>query len=101
MAAAAAGLILAAAPSARAATVVVTIAQLVFSPKQITARVGDTVVWNNDDFIAHTATGRAHQWDLMIPAHGSARVVLRKPGTIDYFCRFHPNMTGQITVGEK
>jgi plastocyanin len=26
------------------------------------------------------------------------RVTLARPGDVDYFCRFHPNMTGQIEV---
>lgn len=87
-----------AAVSARAETVTITIEKLAFLPAQVSAHVGDTVVWENKDFIAHTATGRNHEWDVMIPAHQTGKVVLQKAGTIDYFCKIHPNMKGQITV---
>lgn len=87
-----------AAVSARAETVTITIEKLAFLPAQVSAHVGDTVVWENKDFIAHTATGRNREWDVMIPAHQTGKVVLQKAGTIDYFCKVHPNMKGQITV---
>lgn len=92
-----AALVCAAVP-ARAETITVTIEKLVFSPAQVTAHVGDTIVWDNKDFVPHSATARDHQWDIMIPAHQTGEVVLRKAGTIDYFCKVHPNMKGQITV---
>jgi len=87
----------AAALPAEAATVTVTIQKLVFSPATITAKVGDTVEWVNKDVIAHTATVKGG-WDVMIPAKKSASIVLKKAGSVDYYCRFHPNMKGHITV---
>jgi|SRR5262245_47944628 len=85
---------------ARAETIQVTIDKLVFSPAEIRAKVGDTVEWINKDPLAHTATVRG-DWDVMIAAGTSARLVLSKPGTFEYYCRFHPNMTGRITVTAK
>ena len=70
---------------------------LIFSPAEITAKTGDTVVWMNKDIIAHTATVRGG-FDVMIEADKSASVVLTKPGVVDYYCRFHPSMTGRITI---
>ena len=83
-----------------AQTVRVRIDKLQFSPADVSARVGDTVEWVNGDAIAHTATARNHAWDVEIPAKGSVRVRLRSAGEVAYFCRFHPNMTGRISVGE-
>jgi plastocyanin len=80
-----------------AETVTVTIDKLVFSPATITAKVGDTIEWVNKDVIAHTATVKGG-WDVMIPAKKSASIVLKKAGSVDYYCRFHPNMKGHITV---
>jgi plastocyanin len=36
----------------------------------------------------------------MIPENGKATLVLKKPGTVDYFCEYHPNMTGTLVIRE-
>ncbi|MGB6175801.1 MAG: cupredoxin family copper-binding protein [Methylocella sp.] len=82
---------------AHAETIQVTIDNLVFSPADLKAKVGDTITWINRDIVAHTATARG-DWDVMIPVNKSASVVLTKAGTVAYYCRFHPNMKGRITV---
>jgi plastocyanin len=86
------------APVSAAETIRVIVDKLKFAPAQVSAHVGDTIEWVSDDFIAHTATARNHDWDVAIPAKGTGRVTLLHAGDIDYFCRFHPNMTGQISV---
>jgi len=86
--------------SARAETIQVKIEKLAFSPPQVTAHVGDTIEWVNKDFVIHTATARNGSWDVMIPPATTASVVLRTDGTVDYYCKFHPNMTGQITIAK-
>jgi plastocyanin len=84
--------------SSWAETIQIEVKQLAYTPSQVTAHVGDTIEWVNKDFIVHTATGRNHEWDVTIPAHGSGQAVMMKPGTVEYYCRFHPNMKGGITV---
>jgi plastocyanin len=74
------------------------IKNLVFGPAQVTAHVGDSIEWVNEDFIAHTATARNKDWDINIPANHSDRVTVQHAGKIEYYCRFHPNMIGTITV---
>jgi plastocyanin len=74
----------------------VTISDLAFSPAEITVKVGDTVEWVNKDFIDHTATATNGDWDVAIPAGQSAGQLITKTGTISYFCRAHPDMTGKI-----
>lgn len=74
---------------------------LVFSPAASTAHVGDTIEWVNADFVAHTATARNGEWDVKLPPHATERSVLNAPGKFDYYCRYHPNMKGQITVEER
>jgi len=99
MGAAAAALVLAAAGvPAAAETIRIEVKGLKFTPQEVTAKVGDTIEWVNDDFLVHTATAVDHEWDVQLPAHQSGSTVLNKPGTIAYFCRFHPNMKGTITV---
>ncbi|MGH6682503.1 MAG: cupredoxin domain-containing protein [Pseudolabrys sp.] len=83
---------------AHAETIQVIIEKLVFSPVNVTAKVGDTVEWVNKDILAHTATAASKDWDVMIGPKKTAQLVLKKAGTFDYICRFHPNMKGRITV---
>ena len=85
-------------PTLGAETIRVTIDRLKFSPAQVSARVGDTIEWVSNDFVAHTATARDKDWDVAIPVKGTGRVTLQHAGDVDYFCRFHPNMTGRISV---
>jgi plastocyanin len=83
---------------AQAKTIQVTIDNLVFSPADIKAKAGDTVTWINNDIVAHTATVRGG-FDVMIKANKSASLVLtKKAGIVEYYCRFHPNMKGRITI---
>jgi len=90
-----------AATTARAAEVIqIKMEKLAFVPAQVSAHVGDTIEWVNADFVAHTATARNGAWDVLIPANATKSVVLMAPGQVDYYCKFHPNMTGQISVSK-
>jgi plastocyanin len=84
--------------SAHGETFRVTIDKLVYAPAQVTAKVGDTIEWVNQDILAHTATAVTKNWDVMIGPKQTARLVLNKAGSFDYFCRFHPNMKGRVVV---
>ena len=85
---------------ARADTIQVRMEKLVVVPVNLSAHVGDTIEWVNADFVAHTATARNGAFDVMIPPNTTKSVVLKAEGVIDYYCKFHPNMTGQITVAK-
>ena len=95
---AALSLALMAAAPASAATIEVTIKQLIFSPAQISVKPGDTIEWVNQDFVAHTATARDKSFDVQIPANGKGSFTVTTAGTFDYYCRFHPMMKGQVQV---
>ncbi len=34
----------------------------------------------------------------MLPPNKTGSIVVKKAGTFDYFCKFHPNMKGKMTV---
>jgi plastocyanin len=85
---------------ARAETIRVEISKLVFAPSQIAAHVGDTIEWVNADIVAHTATVKSKEFDVMIAPNKTARQVLTKEGAFDVFCRFHPNMTAHLDVAK-
>ncbi|MBZ9679895.1 MULTISPECIES: cupredoxin family copper-binding protein [unclassified Mesorhizobium] len=82
---------------AAAATIQVTVDKLAFSPASVDAKVGDTIEWVNKDVIAHTATVKGG-WEVIIPPKKSASMTLKTAQTVDYFCRFHPNMKGRLLV---
>ena len=86
--------------SADAAVIQIKMAQVAFAPAQISAHVGDTIEWTNDDIVAHTATARNGAWDVMVGPNSKGSITLKSPGTIEYYCRLHPNMVGSITVSQ-
>ena len=83
---------------ARAATVQISVQNLEFVPAAASAKVGDTVEWVNKDPFVHSATARNGDWDVELPANKTVKLVLKKAGTIDYYCRYHPNMKATLTV---
>jgi plastocyanin len=83
---------------AHAATVQITMEDLVVAPAEATAKVGDTVEWINKDVFAHTATARNGDFDVNMPPKSTVTSVLKKAGTVEYYCRFHPNMKAVLTV---
>jgi plastocyanin len=91
-------LALGASVSAHAATIQITMENLVVSPAEASAKVGDTIEWINKDFVAHTATARNGDWDVTLPPKKTVTLVLKKAGTVEYYCRFHPNMKASLVV---
>src|SRR5262249_31782677 len=86
--------------SAVAAEIQIKMAQVAYAPAQVSAHVGDTIEWVNDDIVVHTATARNGGWDVMVAPNAKGSIVLKSPGTIEYYCRLHPNMVGSISVSE-
>ena len=84
--------------SAHAATIQITMENLVIAPAEATAKVGDTVELINKDIFAHTATARNGDFDVMMPPKKTVTYVLKKAGTVEYYCRFHPNMKATLTI---
>ena len=84
--------------SAHAATIQITMENLVVSPLEATAKVGDTLELINKDVLAHTATARNGDFDVAMPPKKTVSTVLKKAGTVEYYCRFHPNMKAVLNV---
>ena len=93
-----AALTLATPVSAHAATIQITMENMVIAPAQASAKVGDTIEWINKDVLAHSATARNGDWDVVLPPRKNGTLVLKRAGTIEYYCRFHPNMKATLTV---
>ena len=80
-------------------TTTITIADLAFSPANVTIQIGDTVVFANNDSVAHTATANDGSFDTgTIQPGESASVTFTTAGTFSYFCQIHPSMSGSVTV---
>jgi YVTN family beta-propeller protein len=80
----------------------VTIASFAFRAQAVTIKAGDSVTWSNQDGPAHTVTfkdGSAGAKSLA-PGESFTRT-FEKPGTYEYFCSFHPYMTGSVVVQAK
>jgi len=99
------------APSAQAATVLVNLGDLTFTPKDVTISVGDSVRWTSQSDAPHSVTARNGSFDLPGPApcNGVAFCMSRgqsvthqftTPGTFEYYCRVHEaqNMVGTVIV---
>jgi plastocyanin len=83
---------------AHAATIQIVMENLVFSPAEASVKAGDTIEWINKDVFAHTATAGNGDFDVMMPPKKTVTSVVRKAGTIEYYCRFHPNMKAVLKV---
>lgn len=78
---------------------VVTASGFLFRPEPLKAKVGQEVVWENEDKVTHTATADDGSFDLELDGAGSSgRHTFTEAGTYDYLCTVHESMTGQIVV---
>jgi plastocyanin len=74
-----------------------------FVPETITARVGQTIKWTNDDSYPHNVTatkGEDFQSDN-IDGGGTYEYKLDKAGTIKYVCTIHSGQRGEIRVARR
>lgn len=72
-----------------------------FSPTSVTARVGDKIVFRNDDNYAHNifTLSPAQPFDLgIISKGGQKELSLTKPGKLEVECAIHPTMKLLIEV---
>ncbi|HEY9010552.1 MAG TPA: amicyanin [Devosia sp.] len=83
---------------AGAAEYVVVIEKMKFGPLPDTPRVGDTIVWQNNDIFRHTATATDKSFDIDLPPKSKASMTLSTAGNIAFLCRFHPGMKGVLEV---
>ena len=78
----------------------VVIEDLAFEPETLDVEVGDTVSWTwKDGAVAHDVKGDDFQSEVL--SEGTFRHRFEQPGTYDYVCTLHPNMTGTIEVSER
>jgi plastocyanin len=77
----------------------VRMADFSFAPRSITITAGRTLTFVNTGAARHSATARDGSFDTGLLGRGaSGRVRFPVPGTFEYFCSIHPNMSGTVLV---
>lgn len=83
-------------------TFTIAISNFVFDPDCFTARATQGITIVNEDSADHSFTISGTQVDVTIGGgdtfNGEPVAGVLEPGTYDFFCRFHPSMTGTVTV---
>ena len=89
------------AASSSTAPYVVHMKNYAFNPATLNVPVGATVIFKNEDTVAHTAaaTGKNGFDSGNLDGGGQFKYVFTKAGRYDYGCAYHPNMKGTIVVG--
>lgn len=88
-----------ASPSAAfAAELEVKIDNFTFGPQKLTAKVGDTVTWINEDDIPHTVVSIGHYRSKALDTGDKYSFTFTTSGTFEYFCSLHPHMQGTVVV---
>ena len=89
------------AAQAFAASHVVTQKGMAFAPETMTVKVGDTVVFKNDDKLTHNVYSRSpgNEFNLKSVKPGdSAEWAFSSPGEVAVRCAIHPKMKMTIKV---
>ena len=73
-----------------------------YGPEAIEVAKGTKVSFTNQDTAKHTATSKPQgTFDSGDISKGQTKpVTFKKAGTFDYFCVYHPTMSGKVTVTE-
>jgi plastocyanin len=71
-----------------------------FTPRVMAVKVGQIVVFTNEDDVPHTvrATNAGLPRSGAIPAGGRFEFTPLRPGRVRYHCLIHPDMTGVLLV---
>ena len=81
-----------------------------FSPNPIQTKVGDTIIWTNNDSVPHTVTsgtgpndpnmGKDFDVGISTPISPGSTFSHKftTPGKFPYFCQIHPTMVGNVIV---
>lgn len=81
-------------------TVAIGMKNIAFNPKSVTVKVGQKIVWTNEEAIDHNVVADSGA-DFQSSNFGKGKTFEYTPtkaGTIQYECTIHPGMVGTITV---
>ncbi|MBI5001867.1 cupredoxin family copper-binding protein [Candidatus Woesearchaeota archaeon] len=83
--------------TAEAEIVAVAMRNYKFDDQEIRIKEGTTVVWTNYDSAPHTVDGEGLN-SRTISQGESWTYTFTKKGLYDYYCSYHPSMTGNVVV---
>ena len=95
---AAASAVPAAAQNSGPREITVTMDNMVFGSMPSDAKVGDTIVWVNNDTVQHTATARDGSFDVRLQPGQRGKTKLTKAGSLAIYCIYHPMMRTTLRV---
>jgi plastocyanin len=76
---------------------VIVVDKMQYGPMPTGVRAGDIIEWVNRDILEHSATARDGHFDVDLKPGASGRITAAA-GSLEFFCRFHPTMTGTVVV---
>jgi len=77
----------------------VSISNFAFSPAVITIKAGQTVVWTNEDTVAHNVVADDNSWKSPDISNGATfSHTFTAAGTYSYHCSIHPKMKAIVMV---
>lgn len=76
---------------------VIVIDKMAYGPMPTGVRAGDIIEWTNHDILEHSATARDGHFDVDLKPGTSGRITA-SAGSLEFFCKFHPTMTGMLVV---
>ena len=81
-------------------TIAVTMKNIQFAPKALSAKVGETIKWTNGDSVDHNVTATKGETfkSKAFGKGGTFSYKLDKPGKVTYVCTLHPGMTATLTI---
>lgn len=71
---------------------------MVYDPTAVSAHVGDTITWDNQDIVRHSVTAKDGRFDFDLDPGQKRATILDRAGRVLITCKYHPTMTVQLDV---
>lgn len=78
----------------------IVIDKMKFGPVPPGLRIGDTILWVNKDMFRHAATARDGSFSIDLAPGARGKTRLTRAAAIAFYCKYHPGMTGRLTVSK-
>ena len=75
---------------------------IAFKPANLQVPLGSTVTWTNQDSVPHDVRSKSGEPEVLrsdlLQQGDTYSYTFNQPGTYEYYCSVHPQMTAQIVV---